>query len=291
MTAPPQPELDAEQEVDVRRYGSLLAARWWLVAAGLVAGILVGYLLALGGGSVWKAEALLSLGQPFSPGGGTPVASFATNPRAVNEIVRSESALKQAARAAGLHVGALRGHVSTAQVGSGTGTAARNVPLITLTVQGAKPAKVEKAANALASIVLARTTAPYVGAKIQTLKTRLASLQTRLNSEAVEIKALSAQTSDRQLTPLDRLTLVSQLNNVEQLYGSLIDTQSVTQQLLALALNVESATVVEPASAVKSTARSTRTSMLVGGLLGLILGALAAILWEPLTARFATRGA
>lgn len=285
MTAP---ELDAEQEVDFRRYGALLAARWWLVVAGVVAGVLIGYVLALGGGSVWKAEALISLGQPYTPGFGSPVTSYGTNPRAVSEIVRSESALKQAAHAAGLHAGVLRGNVSTGQVGTATGTgSARAVSLISLTVQGQKPVKVEKAANRLAEIVVERTTAPYVGQKIATLNAKLASLQQRIDTQTQTVTLLQQQANNQSLAPLDRLALISQLNGAEQLLGTLMDEQANSQQQLAFSKNVESATIVEQAAAVKSTARSRRTSMLVGGLIGLILGALAAIVWEPLTARFA----
>src|SRR3954471_14080958 len=156
-----------EQEVDFGRYGGLLARRWWLPVAGFVAGLVVGAALSVSGGHVWKASALLSLGQPYTPGGGSPVTSFATNPRAVNEIIRSESALRQAARAAGMHVSNLRGKVSSGQVGGATGAGStRAVPLIALTVQGARPAKVEKAAKELARIVIQRTTEPYVGTKL-----------------------------------------------------------------------------------------------------------------------------
>ncbi|MGZ4353255.1 MAG: hypothetical protein ACXVZL_11045 [Gaiellaceae bacterium] len=286
MSAPIQPELDAEQEVDFRRYRGLLAARWWLIAAGLVAGAIIGFVLALGGGSVWKAEALISLGQPYTPGFGSPVTSYGTNPRAVSEIVRSDSALKDAAHAAGMHVGALRGHVSTGQVGTATGTGgARAVGLISLTVQGAKPAKVERAASRLAHTVVERTTAPYVGQKIATLNAKLASLQKRIDTQTQTVTLLQQQSNNKSLSPLDRLALISQLNGAEQLLGTLMDEQANSQQQLAFSRNVESATIVEQASAVKSTARSRRTSILVGGLIGLILGALAAILWEPLTSR------
>ena len=285
MTQAP-PDLDAEQEVDFRRYGSLLAARWWLPVGGLVLGILAGAVLALGGGTVWKASALISLGQPFSPNGGAPVTSFATNPRAVAEIIRSESAIKRAARAAGMHVGGLRGHVSTAQVGTATGAgAARSSPLISLTVQGAKPAKVEAAANALASIVVAKTTAPYVGVKIKTLESDLASLGRRVESETATVNALQEQADNKALAPLDRLAIVTQLNGAAQLLGQLQQLQTGAQQQLALAKNVESATIVSPATASKSSARSRRTSMVVGGLIGLILGAIPAFAWEPVSAR------
>lgn len=283
-----EPELDAEQEVDFRRYGSLLAARWWLVLAGIVAGIVVGYLLALGGGSVWQAEALISLGQPFSPTGSSPVNYYTSNPRNISEIARSESALKQAAKQSGMKLRNLRGHVSTGQVGTGsTAGAGRAVPLISLTVQGPRPARVEGAANALAQVVVQRTTAPYVGVKIATYQAQLKSLQDRINAETQAVTQLQQQASNRQLSALDRLSLVTQLNGAVQFLGTLKDEQTTTQQQLALAQNVESATIVSKASAVKTTARSRRTSMLVGGLIGLILGALAAILWEPLTRRFA----
>lgn len=280
-------DVDAEQEVDLGRYASALAARWWLVLGGLVAGVAVGALLALGSGSVWKAQALISLGQPFSPTGSAPVASFATNPRAVSEIIRSESAIKQAAHASGMRVGNLRGHVSSGQVGAGTGSAAaRTVTLMQLTVQGPKPVKVEDAANALAQIVVDRTTKPYVGTKIASLEIQLKSLSDRIASQTLSVNAAAAAAKDRNLAPLDRLAIVTQLNGAVQLLGTLQDQKSTAQQQLALAQNVESATVVSKAAAVKSSARSRRTSMLVGGLIGLILGALAAIAWQPLSARF-----
>src|SRR5919109_793563 len=125
----PVPDLDAEQEVDLGRYASALATRWWLPLAGLVAGVVAGYLLALGGGDVYRAEALLYLGQPFSPNGGAPVQSLATNPRTVGEIVRSESALKQAAAESGIRVARLRGRVSTESI-SGTVPRAGQTPLV-----------------------------------------------------------------------------------------------------------------------------------------------------------------
>jgi hypothetical protein len=188
-----------------------------------------------------------------------------------------------------MRVGNLRGHVSSGQVGTGTGAAAaRSVTLMQLTVQGPKPAKVEKAANALAQTVVDRTTAAYVGTKIRTLEDQLKSLQDRINIQQQTVTQYQGAAENRSLPSLDRLALVAQLNGAAQLLGQLKDEQVTAQQQLALAQNVESATVVSKAAAVKSTARSTRTSMLVGGLLGLILGGIAALLWEPLT-RLASR--
>jgi uncharacterized protein involved in exopolysaccharide biosynthesis len=272
-----------EQEVDFGRYRGLLAARWWLPVGGLVLGVIVGLGLAAVGGSVWKASALISLGQPFSPTGSAPVASFATNPRAVAEIIRSESALKEAARKSGMRLPNLRGHVSSGQVGAGTGaSAARSVTLIQLTVQGPKPTKVERAADALANIVIEDTTQKYVGTKIAALQNQLESLERQIGSQTRTVQALNAATGDKGLAPLDRLALVTQLNGAVQLLGQLEEQRSTAQQQLALAQNVESATIVREAAAVKTTARSARTSMLVAGLIGLLLGGLAAVLWDSL---------
>jgi uncharacterized protein involved in exopolysaccharide biosynthesis len=272
-----------EQEVDFGRYRRLLAARWWLPVGGLVAGLVIGLLLAAAGGSVWKASALISLGQPFSPTGGSPVASFATNPRAVDQIIRSESALKEAARASGMRLANLRGHVSSGQVGGGTGAAAaRSVTLIQLNVQGPKPAKVEKAAKRLAEIVVEDTTAAYVGTKIKTLENQLNSLQERINIQQQTVTQYQKAAQATGLAALDRLALVSQLNGAAQLLGQLKDEQVAAQQQLALAQNVESAKVVREPAAVKSTARSSRSSMIVGGVIGLLLGALAALVWDSL---------
>src|SRR5712691_8184806 len=96
------PELDAEQEVDLGRYWSAIAARWWLPLAGLVAGAIVGYLISLGGSQVWKASASVYLGQPYSPVSAVALQGPQTNPAEVATIARSEEAIDAAAAAAGL---------------------------------------------------------------------------------------------------------------------------------------------------------------------------------------------
>jgi uncharacterized protein involved in exopolysaccharide biosynthesis len=277
--------LDGEREVDLGRWRAAVATRWWLLVVGLVIGAVLGLFASVGGQQVYRAQALISLGQPFSPTGSAPVNSFATNPRAVSEIVRSESALKQAAAAAGLHVGALRGKVSSGQVGAGTGNAARNVPLVTVTVTGARPGKTEAAANELAKIVVDRTTAKYVGTKIKAFNDLLAGIQDQLDSLVPRINQLEAEVDNRSLTALDRLVLATQLDNAQQRRGQLLDLQTQTQQQLALAQNVESAQIVQQAAAAKTTARSRRNSIAIGALIGLLVGLIVAIAWDPVAAR------
>src|ERR671929_2204305 len=108
--APPAPELEGEDEVDLGRYWSAIAARWWLPVLGLLAGALIGYLVAVGGSQTYRAQAVVSLGTPLAVGGGG-LPSVQTNTAAIRQIVTSESTIRRVASAAGLRPSSLRGHV------------------------------------------------------------------------------------------------------------------------------------------------------------------------------------
>jgi uncharacterized protein involved in exopolysaccharide biosynthesis len=270
-------DLDAEREIDLARWRRALTALWWLPVAGLVVGAIVGLVFSLGGTTSFKAASLISLGQPVSPGG-VVIASFATNPRAISEITSSASAQDEAAKTAGLQPGALRGHVGVGTVGTATGAgAARTTPLIALTVSGKNGEKIAAAADALAKIVVERTTAPYVGTKIKTYNSVLETTNKQLASITLRLSALETALRKSHLDPLNQLVLVSQVDNAEQRQGNLLDQKATTQQQLAFALNVESAKIVTTAAPVKASAHSKSTSLLVGALIGLILGGIAAI--------------
>jgi hypothetical protein len=277
MTAPRPSDDLSEREVDLARWRRSLVHLWWVPVAGLVAGAILGLLFSLRGGSNYKAATLISLGQPTSPGG-VVISSFGTNPRAVAQIVSSASAQAAAETAAGLPHGALRGHVSVAQVGTATGAGAtRATPLISLTVQGVARRKTEDAANDLARRVVALTTAPYVGTKIKTYIQVLETTNSQLRSITKRLTALNRAVADSNLQAIDELVLISQIDNAEQRQGNLYDQQATTQQQLAFSRNVESAKIITAARAERATAHSRRASLLVGALLGLIAGAIAAI--------------
>src|SRR3954447_2232341 len=269
---------NAEREVDLARWRRALAALWWLPVAGLVIGAILGFVFAVGGSSHYSASTLISLGQPVSPGG-TVIASYNTNPRAISEITSSASAQEEAAKVAGVHPGALRGNVSVGVVGTQTGTgAARTSPLISVTVNGKVGQKTQDAANALARIVVADTTAPYVGRKIATYQSVLKTTDTQLTSINSRLSALQKAVAKSNLAPLDQLVLISQVDNAEQRQGNLLDQKATTEQQLAFAQNVESAKIVTPAAAVLSTAHSKPTSVVIGALIGLLIGGIVAIL-------------
>ena len=117
-----EPDLEAEQEVDLGRYARAVVVRWWLPVAGLVAGAIIGYLISLGGSQVWKASATVYLGTPYSYPGNTPLQSQQTNPTAVGTIVKSEEAIDAAAATARMSPAQLRGKISTKTVSGSAGT-------------------------------------------------------------------------------------------------------------------------------------------------------------------------
>ena len=286
MTAPRQPDVDAEREVDLARWRRALVALWWIPVAGLVLGAIVGVLYSFRGGATYKATSLISLGQPTSPGG-VLVNGYGTNPRAVSQIVSSAAAQEQAANRADMHASALRGHVSISQVGTVTGAgAARATPLIALTVTGTHPTTTAGAANALASIVVQQTTKPYVAVKIRTFQTTLASVNRQLALITVQLAAINAALkAASHLDPLQQLVIVSQEDNAETRQGNLIAQQETLQQQLAFAKEVESAKVITVAKAQKASAHSRNSSLLIGALIGLILGAIVAIVVDTRIAR------
>jgi hypothetical protein len=277
------PDLDAEREVDVGHAARQVAARWWLLLAGLVAGIAVGYLLALAGGDFYEAEATLSMGQPFTPSGSAPVQSLATFPETLAQLARSEQALAVAARASGMRVSELRGNVSTTRVQGVRAQARTN--LMELSVQGDRRLQVQRAANALADFVVRRVSA-YVLVKIRSLNEEVRALERSERSlEQRRQGQQEALDAARNRDPLERLVLISQLDNTEQRLASVTQDRLETGGLLAMAENVERATVATRPIAVETSARSTRNAVLVGGLIGLLLGVLAALLWEPVVER------
>ena len=288
----PAPELEDEQEVDLSSAWERLKVRWWLPVGGLVVGAVVGIALAVSGGSVWRAQTIVYLGQPFAPLGGGQIQSLATNPRTVGEIIRSESALKAASNVSGIPVSKLRSSISTKEL-----TAAGQIrginPLIEITVKGSGGRrKVETAAEALSERVVERVSS-YVTAKVELLdsqvevsKAQLAAVEARIKQAQDQQDALAGNQS---LAPVEKLLLSQNLNAVittaDARRSTLQEDLSDAQQLLNLAQNVEKSRVVEPAAASKSTARSGRTSLLVGALIGLLLGAVAALVADPIAAR------
>jgi len=279
---------DAEREVDLRSAWSRIAARWWLPVGGLVVGAILGVLVSLGSSQVYKAQTLLYLGQPFTPGGAGQIQSLATNPRTVSETIRSEVALEKAARAADMRLGQLRGNV-TSSIVTTAGQPKNLSPLVTIQVLAPTRAKASKAADSLAASVIAQVS-PYVLEKIRELEQQIANNQRQL-AEVDRRIAIATQQQNLALAPDSPLSLTEKLlvstnsnatiNSAEGRRASIQSDLTSARQLLSLAENVERSRIVLPAVARKTSATSRRNAAAVGGLIGLLLGGLAAIVADP----------
>lgn len=266
------PDPEAEQEVDLGRYWGTIVAHWWLPLLGLIVGAFIGYLISLGGKQVWKASASVYLGASYSPVGGVFLQGPQANPATAGTIARSESTIEAAAAKAGMRAGDLRGHISTQTISTGAGstTAVRTTgnPLVRITVQASTRRRAQVAANALAGIVVKRL-APYADRKI-------VSLQQRIDDDQAQIDAIRRASSSGDA--LGKAVLAVQV-------GDVLDDQLQAKQLLIQAQEIERPQVLTRAAAVKTTARSRRNSVVVGAFLGLVLGLVAALVWEPVTRR------
>jgi len=278
---------DAEREVDLRSAWSRLAARWWLPVGGLVVGAILGVLVSVGSSQVYKGETLLYLGQPFTPGGGGQIQSLATNPKTVSETIRSEAALQKAARAADMRLGQLRGNVTSSTVTT-AGQPKNLSPLVTIQVLAPTKSKAEKAANSLAQSVMDQVS-PYVVQKIAQLETQIGNDESQIEDIAARISTATEQQRlalrDPNLSLAEKLLVSTNsnatINNAEVRRGSVLGDLNSAKQLLSLAENVEKSRVVQPAVAQKTSATSRRNAAAVGGLIGLLLGGLAAIVADP----------
>jgi capsular polysaccharide biosynthesis protein len=268
----------AEREIDLARWKQAAIERWWVVAAGIVAGIIVGGLYSLSGGTLYRASVLIAPGSAFSPSG-APVLNYLSSPRGINDLVTSEATLKQAADQTKVGIGQLRGHVTTANISTGAGViAARGTVLIQIVVQLAQPKHAEDVANALGAIAVKETTSPYVRQSIDVLNGSIAGYQTQLTSLTRRIKLLNDAISTQHLDTITKIILVSQADNAAQRQATISNNLAIAEQQLSLAKNIEITQLIGgPARAVKTSARSRRNSILVGLLIGLIAGLIAAV--------------
>ncbi len=266
---------EVEQEVDFGRYFRLIGARWWVVAAGLVLGAIVGLAVSLGGSQTYQATATLYLGQPYSASGNIGLQTLQTNPSTVKAIVHSEAVIEAAAGACKAQAASFRGGISTVQL---SGNLAKNgqTPLVSVTVKSAKRKVAACTANVLARAVINRI-AGYATLKIARLRAQMAADKKR-------IATIQAGVTGGSMSTADRLLIQLQLGGLEGDYSGASELLLQTEQ-------VEAPRVLALAAAQRVTGRSHRSSAAVAALIGLILGVIAAVRWDGVAGSFSRRRA
>jgi len=276
----PAAELDAEREVDFAGYARAIAARWWLLLLGAVLGGVIGFLVGRSDGSTFQAQAIVYLGQPLTATGSSGIASLASDPSGVAAIARSQEVVDEVAAQVGMSPAELRRGVSASALGERRAQSA--VTLVGITVRGDERAPAERASNLLAEEVVDRSST-YIDAKIATYEQRLEAQEERVARLERQVDQVGAAIQARgELSSAEQLTLSTLLALYQEQLAGARDTILSVEQLLTVAREVERGRVVTEASAARVDARSTRTSIVVGAFIGLLLGALAALLWGPL---------
>ena len=272
---PPSLDPEAEQEVDFGRYWRLIAARWWLVAGGVVAAAIIGYAVSLGSSQTYLATATIYLGQPYTASGNVPLQSAQTNPSTVRAVIHADSVIAAVAAACKTKPGTFRGGIST-QALAGNIVKNGQTAVVSVSVQTRKRHVAACAANGLAKAVVAKTAA-FANQKI-------ANFSQEITTDERVINLVNAALQRGGLSVTDQLLLQLRLATTQQ------DRLS-TSQLLSQAKQVEAPSILTSAAASRVTARSRRNTVVVAALIGLILGAIAALMWDGVAAGFSRRRA
>jgi hypothetical protein len=162
-------------------------------------------------------------------------------------------------------------------------------PLVTITLTGHQRDRVRAAANSLAGSVIKRVGAP-AKQKIALLEQQIAFDRTKLRQLRVQLDAEQVA-ARKATTPSDKLLAITTtstlLQQLTQTQNDLFANTQARDQVTA----IETAHIVTPAGSSRVTARSRRNSVVVAAIVGLILGIVAALLWDGVAARVGRRSA
>jgi hypothetical protein len=111
---------------------------------------------------------------------------------------------------------------------------------------------------------------------------KIAALEKQIAFDDTDIKTIQAAIADSSLSTTDRLILGTTLRTDQQ------DKIQASLDLLQ-AQHVERPKVLVGAAAQRITARSRRNTVVIAAVIGLILGALAALLWDTVVPRLTPR--
>lgn len=280
-------ELEPEVEIDLGRLGRSLLRGWWLIVAGIVIGAVVGLLVATGGGELFQARASVYLGQPLATTGSSQLQTLQTNPSSVGQIVKGQDLLRSVADQVGLGASALRRNTSTRTV-PGFVTRSGQTPLVEVLVRGQDREKVTEAANLLASAVVTDVST-YADAKIASLEGVLIEQDRELAQLDRALEQYDELIEDATVPASERSVVAIASQSASQRRGILVDNRARTELDLTVAREVERGRVINEASATKVDARSRRSSVVVGAIVGGIVGIALALLAPLVRTRIGRR--
>ena len=282
-------ELEPEVEIDLGRLGASLLRGWWLITLSIAAGAVIGLLVASGGGELFQARATIYLGQPLATSGTSQLQTLQTNPSSIGQIVKGQELVRSVAEEVGLGANSLRRNTSTRTV-SGFVTRSGQTPLIEVIVRGRDRDKVTQAANLLARAVVGDVS-NYALAKIASLEATLAQQDEEVADLAGRLAGFDSLLADATVPAAERAVVAIAGADAAQQRGVLLERRAKARLDLTVAQEVELGRVVNEASANKVDARSSRSSIVVGAIVGGIIGIALALLAPAVRSRIARRTA
>lgn len=298
----PAADYDAEQDVDLGRYWTALALRWWVPVALAVLGGVIGLLASLGGTRPYEARGIVYIGTPYGPGGASQLQNLPTRLASFSQFIHSPQVTRAVAAQSGIKVQDLRLGLHTKFVPGIVQDPKSNgifSPLVTVLLDYRAAAPANAAVNAVMARVV-RAFSTYVDLKLETYDARRARAERVLAQVNRQIDdALQRQEQLRgnpagvdaaaQLILLANISNTLQYNESRQ--ANLEGTLLTLRELIAQATQVERARIVQPATAERLPGPSRRTGALAGVVIGFIVGIFAALLWEPVARRVRPRAA
>ena len=151
------------------------------------------------------------------------------------------------------------------------------------------------AANAYAAL-LAKYFSSYVDQKMKTYEIRLKRLDQRVIATRKTLADAQAQSTavvdNHSLPESEKLLLLAHYDNIINQNTVRLNQLEVDQissgDQVTFSDQIERARVLEPAQVHRAAAPSRRTSVLIGGFVGLLVGVVAALFWEPVATRVRT---
>jgi capsular polysaccharide biosynthesis protein len=276
-----------ELEIDVGSYLRTLARYWWLLIALAAVGAIAGGGITYLQEKTYHAQSAVYLGQP-TDANGNPVAGPNSNPKAAVQIVTSESSLRQAARVVGdgETAGNLRGNVVViSPTLSSKGTTAP-INFVTITVRDTDAKRPVGAANALADILVRRTSGyakdklAYLEEQIRQNDADLAALRRRSDSAQKALDAIAAgggSDAQKAIASTPYITVAQAAASEMQALESVKRTNEMMAQTVEA---IEQPKVLTLAAVAQVEQANLKLSAAVGLLVGLVAGMVIALLLD-----------
>ncbi len=256
------------RDVTLRDYFRVFAAGRWALIIGAVAVALVALLISLTRTVTYSAESLVYMGVATNSSG-QPMSTPYTTPVTAVRALKSDALVAGTAERSGLDLQRVRDGIG-ATVDRVPGAAGGNQPTVAILTFTDKDKKVAiDGANAYADSALAAVKGKYDGI-LATMRAQATTAEARVTQAQADIRRLSGRSGSE--NALVVLTTVLQ-DNIRAANDA--KTAAAIQEQFAPNIVARAETV-----SASATTRSRLTTTIFGAFIGLVLGAIVALIWK-----------